>query len=167
MQNVYRNAPDVAYPGMLADTMFKRTVSRSVGETAILPGVFVAEDVDGIVQPIGTANTVYSGVSQHDHTLVGYPTEVNGTNKIVPMWDHTQTMSVLQRGAIWVLLATGSTLTNNQPVSVVTTAGAQRGFATHAAEGSTVIPNAQTRSKPHTLADGRRIIQVELHAGNA
>lgn len=77
-------------------------------------------------------------------------------------------MSVLQRGTIWVLLATGSTLTNNQPVSVLNTDVPERGYATHAAAtNSAVVPNAQTRSKPFTLADGRRIIQVELHAGNA
>ena len=168
MQLTFRDQPDVAFPGMLADTMFKRTVSRSVGETPIKPGVIVAEDVDGIVVPVGTASSVISGVAQHDHTLVGYPTEVNGTNKVVPMWDHTQTMSVLQRGAIWVLLATGSTLTNNQAVAVLNTDVAERGYVTQTgAAASAAVPNAQTRSKPVTLADGRRIIQVEMHAGNA
>lgn len=167
MQTTFRNAPDVAFPGMLADTMYKRTVSRSVGEVSIKPGVFVAEDVDSIVRPMGTADTVFSGVAQHDHTLVGYLGN-DGVVKAAPVWEHTQTMSVLQRGAIWVLLATGSTLTNNQPVSVLNTDVAERGYATHAAAAnSAVVPNAQTRSKPFTLADGRRIIQVELHAGNA
>ena len=103
MQTTYRNAPDVAFPGMLADTMFKRTVSRSVGETAIKPGVLVAENVDGIVVPIGTADSVFSGASQHDHTLVGYPTAVAGTNKIVPMWEPTQTISVAPSGFCWPL----------------------------------------------------------------
>jgi len=172
MQLTYRNEPDVAFPGMLADSMFKRTVSRAVGsETPILPGVFVAEDVDGKVFPMGTADTVYSGVAQHDHTLVGRPNILAGgavgTNRVTPVWQQTEPMSVLQRGAIWVLLATGATLTNNQPVSVLTS-GAQTGYAIQGgAANSSVVPNAQTRSKPFTLADGRRIIQVELHAGNA
>ena len=167
MQLTFRDSPDVAFPGMLADTMYKRTVSRSVGDTAIKPGVIVAEDVDGIVVPVGTASSVISGASQHDHTLVGYPTGAAGTNKVVPMWDPKQTMSVLQRGAIWLLLATGSTLTNNQRVNVLNTAVAERGYVTQeGAAASEALPGAMTRSKPFTLADGRRIIQVELHAGN-
>lgn len=168
MQTTFRANPDVAFPGMLADTMFKRTVSRSVGSVAsIIPGVFVSEDVDSLVHPFGTASTVFSGVSQHDHTLVGHQRPDN-TYRTVPEWMTTETMSVLQRGAIWVLLATGSTLTNNQPVAALNTAVAQRGYATQVgAADSAAVPNAMTRSKPFTLADGRRIIQVELHAGNA
>ena len=168
MQTTFRANPDVAFPGMLADTMFKRTVSRSVGTTTeLVCGIFVSEDVDSLVQDFGTASTVFSGVSQHDHTLVGYQ-RPDGSVRTSPVWLKTESMSVLQRGCIWVLLATGSTLTNNQPVSALNTAVAQRGFATHGgAAASAVIPNAMTRSKPFTLADGRRIIQVELHAGNA
>ena len=168
MQTTFRANPDVAFPGMLADSMFKRTVSRSVAAAVtIIPGVFVAEDVDSLVQPLGTASTVFSGVAQHDHTLVGYQ-RADNTYRTSPEWGPTESMSVLQRGAIWVLLATGATLTNNQPVSALNTAVAQRGYAIQAgAANSVAIPNAMTRSKPFTLADGRRIIQVELHAGNA
>lgn len=168
MQTVYRNAPDIAFPGMLADTMFKRTVSRSVAAaTTIKPGTFVYENVDSLVVVPGTSGAIFSGVAQHDHTLVGF-LNADLTTRTTPVWRATESMSVLQRGAIWMLLATGSTLTNNAAVSVLTAAGAELGYATHGgAATSSVVPNAQTRSKPFVMADGRRIIQVELHAGNA
>jgi hypothetical protein len=162
---------DPAFPGMLADTAFKRAVSRPVGsDTPIAPGRFVSEDVNGLVQLFGTADCIYSGVAMHDHTLVGslVPGTTTGSVRGSPLWYKKETMSVLQKAPIWVEVAPGSTLTRNKPVSGVTTAGATTGMATQAgAAGSTPIPRAITTTPVYTLTDGRRVVCVELDAGNA
>jgi hypothetical protein len=168
MQLAPKSNYDPAFPGMLADSGYKRTVSRSVGGTAnIAPGLFVSEDANALVQLFGTAACVYSGVSQHDHTLVG-SVALDGSVRTSPVWQPKETMSVLREGSIWVSVATGATLTRNAPVSAVTAATAERGRAIQAgATDSTAIPRCMTTSPIYTLADGRRIIQVELAAGNA
>ena len=173
MQTTITAAPVKALPGMLADTSYKRSISRAVGQTdGLLPGIFVYEGkADRKVYLPGTAGAVYAGVTLRDLSLAGFVTakadndpSTNGTPKLDLKYEKTRAASVLERGAVWVLVATGSTIGNRDAVSCVTT-GAEAGYATTGTTDAAVVPNAQARGNVETLADGRRIIEVELGAG--
>ncbi len=173
MQTTITGAPAKALPGMLADTSYKRSISRAVGQDdGLLPGVFVYEGkTDKKVYAAGTAGAVYAGVTLRDLSLSGFVVATadnnpatSGQPKLDLKYEKTRAASVLERGAVWVLVATGSTIGNRDAVSCVTT-GAEAGYATTGIIGAAVVPNAQARGNVETLADGRRIIEVELGAG--